>query len=141
MAHFLQANTKAKVVLCKSRDEAYYARVLWGIVSKYIGLDQELLQAQADRLEYVDGLTEVLPGVYILTQIARPYALPQGNRRLFVKKGRTYRRDPFEHELAMAVREGDELVVFTGCAHTGILNIDATNPTATPMPMSAHGRF
>jgi 7,8-dihydropterin-6-yl-methyl-4-(beta-D-ribofuranosyl)aminobenzene 5'-phosphate synthase len=125
LAHFLQANHKAKVYLRKSAQEEYYARRLGGLRSRYIGLDQELLRKQADRFEYVEGLTEVLPQAYILTEIAQPYALPRGNRRLFVKQGRTYRRDPFEHELVMVVREREELVVFTGCAHTGILNIVA----------------
>jgi 7,8-dihydropterin-6-yl-methyl-4-(beta-D-ribofuranosyl)aminobenzene 5'-phosphate synthase len=125
LARFLQANTQARVVLRKSAGEGYYGRALWGLVSKYIGLDRELLQAQDSRIEYVEGLVEIGPQAYVLAEIAQPYALPRGNRRLFVKQGRSFRRDPFEHELAMVVREGDELVVFTGCAHTGVLNIAA----------------
>lgn len=124
LARFLEANHKAKIYLRKSAEEDYYFRAL-GIISKYVGLDQELLQEQADRLEFIDSFTEILPGVYILTEIAHQYALPKGNRRLFVKKGNTHSLDSFEHELIMVVREGDELVVFTGCAHNGILNMIA----------------
>jgi 7,8-dihydropterin-6-yl-methyl-4-(beta-D-ribofuranosyl)aminobenzene 5'-phosphate synthase len=58
--------------------------------------------------------------------MAQQYALPKGNRRLFVKRGGTYRRDSFAHELAMVVKEGPEWVVFTGCAHSGILNMVVT---------------
>ena len=125
LARFLEANHKAKVYLRKSEEEEdYYFRAL-GIISKYIGLDQELLQKQAGRFEFVDSFTEILPGVYILAEIAQQYALPKGNRRLFVKKGNTYSLDSFEHELIMVAREGDGVVVFTGCAHNGILNMVA----------------
>jgi 7,8-dihydropterin-6-yl-methyl-4-(beta-D-ribofuranosyl)aminobenzene 5'-phosphate synthase len=124
LARFLDANRTARIYLKRVGGEPY-ARALAGIVSRYIGLDRDLLQTQADRFEYLEGLTEILPGVHILAQIAQPHAPPRGNRRLYVKEGRTFRRDPFEHELAMVAREGDALVVFTGCAHTGILNIVA----------------
>ena len=124
LARFLEVNHKAKVYLRKSEEEDFYFRIA-GILSRYVGLDQQLLEKQADRFEFVDCFTEILPGVYILTVIPKPYALPKGNRRLFVKRGNKYGPDNFEHELIMVLRQGDELVVFTGCAHSGILNMVA----------------
>ena len=124
LARFLEVNHKAKVYLRKSEEEDFYFRVP-GILSRYVGLDQELLEKQADRFEFVDNFTEILPGVYILTEIPRHYALPNGNRRLFVKRGKTFSLDSFEHELIMVEKEKEELVVFTGCAHSGILNMVA----------------
>ncbi len=122
LARFLEVNHKAKVYLRKSGEEDFYFRVP-GILSRYIGLDQKLLEKQADRIEFIDRFTEILPDVYILTAIPPQYALPKGNRRLFVKRGKTFCLDSFEHELIMVQKEGDELVVFTGCAHNGILNM------------------
>ena len=124
LARFLEVNHKAKVYLRKSEEEDFYFRIP-GILSRYVGLDQELLEKQADRFEFVDSFTEILPGVYILTEIPRHYALPKGNRRLFVKRGKTFSLDSFEHELIMVEKEKEELVVFTGCAHSGILNMVA----------------
>lgn len=40
-----------------------------------------------------------------------------------VRKSRTWRPDRFEHELMAVMREGEGLVVFTGCSHNGILNM------------------
>jgi len=51
--------------------------------------------------------------------------MPEGNRRLFVKKGGTYHLDGFGHELILVMKEKGSLVVFTGCAHSGILNMMA----------------
>ena len=124
LARFLEVNHKAKVYLRKSEEEDFYFRVP-GILSRYVGLDQELLEKQADRFEFVDSFTEILPGVYILTEIPHHYALPKGNQRLFVKRGKTFSLDRFEHELIMVEKEKEELVVFTGCAHSGILNMVA----------------
>ena len=131
LARFLEVNHKAKVYLRKSEEEDFYFRVP-GILSRYVGLDQELLEKQADRFEFVDSFTEILPGVYILTEIPRHYALPKGNRRLFVKRGKTFSLDSFEHELIMVEKEKEELVVFTGCAHSGILNMVAAVTTQFP---------
>lgn len=125
LAHFLEANQKAKIFLRKSEEEDFYFRAI-GIITRYVGLDRGLFQKHAGRFEFVNNSTEILPEVYVLTEIMQQYALPKGNRRLFVKKGGTYSLDSFEHELIMVVREKEGLVVFTGCAHNGILNMVAT---------------
>lgn len=121
---FLKVNQKAKVHIRQSEDEDFYFRVPV-ILCRYIGLDQELLEMQADRINFVDGFTEILPNVYILTEIPQRYPPPKGNRRLFVRRGKVFTPDSFKHELIMVVKEQDELVVFTGCAHNGILNMVA----------------
>ena len=137
LARFLQINHKAKVYLRKSEEEDFYFRVP-GLISRYIGLNQELLQEHVDRFEFIDSFTEILSGVYILTGIPRQYAQPKGNRRLFVKNGDTFKRDTFQHELIMAVREGDEMVVFTGCSHHGVLNMIAAATRQFPdIPIKA----
>jgi len=124
LARFLQINHKAKVYLRKSDEEDFYFLVP-GLVSRYIGLDQELLQNHAGRFELIDSFTEILPGVHILTGIPRQYAQPKGNRRLFVKNDDSFSHDAFQHELVMVVREESEMVVFTGCSHHGVLNMIA----------------
>ncbi|MCM2283537.1 MAG: MBL fold metallo-hydrolase [Desulfobacula sp.] len=122
LARFLELNQKAKIYLRKSKEENFYFRAL-GIINKYIGLDQELLRKHTSRFEQIEGFTRILPGVFILTEIPRPYDLPRGNRKLFVKKGGTYEPDDFGHELILVMEERENLVVFTGCSHNGILNM------------------
>ena len=124
LERFLELNTGARIYLRKSKEEDFYFRAL-GIINKYIGLDQELLRKYAHRFERVEGFTEILPKVCILTEIPRRYDLPRGNRKLFVKKGKAYEPDDFGHELILVLEEQENLVVFTGCSHNGILNMMA----------------
>ncbi|MCI5130292.1 MAG: MBL fold metallo-hydrolase [Candidatus Electrothrix sp. EH2] len=122
LACFTEENRKAKIYLRKSNEEDYCFRA-FGVVGKYIGLDQSLLQQQADRFEFIDCFTEIIPSVYILTDIPQHYARPKRNRRLCMKQGGRYVPDRFQHELIMVIREEAGLIVFTGCAHNGILNM------------------
>jgi len=122
LPYFLEANHEARVYLCKCEEGDYTFRG-FGIMQKHIGLDTELFQKHPDRFEFVEGFTEILPGVFILTDIGKRYPLPKGNRRLFVERAGVRSLDSFDHELVMAVKEETGLVVFTGCAHSGILNM------------------
>jgi 7,8-dihydropterin-6-yl-methyl-4-(beta-D-ribofuranosyl)aminobenzene 5'-phosphate synthase len=122
LPHFLEANHEAKVYLRK-REEGDYTFRVFGIIQKTIGLDTELFQRHPDRFEFVEGFTEILPGVFVLTDIGKRYPLPRGNRRLFVERAGVRSLDSFEHELVMVVKKETGLVVFTGCAHSGILNM------------------
>lgn len=122
LPYFLEANHEAKVYLRKCEEGDYTFRV-FGIMQKHIGLDTELFQRHPDRFEFVEGFTEILPGVFILTDIGKRYPLPKGNRRLFVERAGVRSLDNFDHELVMVVKEETGLVVFTGCAHSGILNM------------------
>jgi 7,8-dihydropterin-6-yl-methyl-4-(beta-D-ribofuranosyl)aminobenzene 5'-phosphate synthase len=125
LACFLETNRTAKVYLRKSGDKDFYFKApLLG--SRYIGLDQGLLQKEAGRLEFIEGFTEILPGIYILTAIDTQYAQPRGNRRLFVEENGAYEPDSFGHELMMVTRGEDGLVVFSGCSHHGIQNMLST---------------
>ena len=137
LVHFLETNAKAKVYLRRNEAGDCYFRA-FGILNKYIDLDKSLFHKYADRFEFVDESTETSPDVFILTEIGKPYPQPKGNRYLFVKKENTRSLDSFEHELVMVIREGEGLVVFTGCSHRGILNmVDAVSTQCDGLPIQA----
>jgi 7,8-dihydropterin-6-yl-methyl-4-(beta-D-ribofuranosyl)aminobenzene 5'-phosphate synthase len=122
---FLKANPKAPVYLRRCEERDYYFSAS-GHTQRPIGLERSLFQQFADRFVFVDGFTEISPGIFLLTEIAKPHPLPKGNRYLFAEKGGRLELDDFDHELMMVIREEDGLVVFTGCSHSGILNMIET---------------
>jgi 7,8-dihydropterin-6-yl-methyl-4-(beta-D-ribofuranosyl)aminobenzene 5'-phosphate synthase len=122
LPHFLEANQKARVYLRKSEEGNHYFRAS-GLKRKYIGLDREMFRRYPGRFEFVERDTEILPGVFVLTDVGRRYPLPKGNRRLFVERAGVRARDGFEHEQMMVIKAEAGLVAFTGCSHRGILNM------------------
>jgi 7,8-dihydropterin-6-yl-methyl-4-(beta-D-ribofuranosyl)aminobenzene 5'-phosphate synthase len=70
----------------------------------------------------VEGVVEVLPGAFLLPAAERLDG-SEPLRRFRAMRGEEERLDEFEDELSLAVVEDGGLVVITGCAHRGALNI------------------
>jgi 7,8-dihydropterin-6-yl-methyl-4-(beta-D-ribofuranosyl)aminobenzene 5'-phosphate synthase len=122
LAALLEQNSRAPVYLKRPVEGDPWARV-FGLVSRQVGIDKRLLEGHADRFVFVDRFTEIAPGMYLLPDIDRTHPRPEGNRCLYLRKSGGWERDPFDHELILAVEEDDGVVVFTGCSHSGILNM------------------
>ena len=68
--------------------------------------------------------TEAIPGGYLTGRVPRVTDYETGNPNLLIKRGDHLEQDLFEGELAMvfAVKKRG-LVILSGCAHIGIMNI------------------
>lgn len=121
LARFLELNDHAPVFLRRGADGPHYSTAITS--ERYIGLDPEAVKARPDRLRWVDGETEIARGVHLLTDIPRSEPRPAGNSRLLVRTDAGLVPDPFEHELVVAIREDDGMVVLTGCSHSGATNM------------------
>ena len=122
---FFAVNDHAKVYLRRPPDSESYFRALL-VVNRFIGLEKGLLDRYQDRFVFIDSFTEILPGAYIFTDIVRQHELPKGNSHIYLKQPGGYIHDSFSHELVLALRDEDGLVVFTGCSHSGALNMIQT---------------
>jgi len=125
LRRFLELNDHAPIYLGEAPEGAPTAR-LFGLIRKYIGLDRRLLEEHAARFRVVRQRTEIVPGVFVLPRIGGQYPRPSGNRVLFVRKDKQFTPDDFRHEVVVALREGDALVVLTGCSHNGLPNMVET---------------
>jgi len=137
LQRFLALNQNAKVYLKRPPDgDPYFkARLL---PKRYIGLDRRIFTIYSGRFVFIDQVTEILPNVYLVTDIGTLYPKPKGNKYLYIKRRTGWSLDTFSHELTMAIRENDELVIFTGCAHNGVLNmIDSVEKILSGIPMKA----
>jgi 7,8-dihydropterin-6-yl-methyl-4-(beta-D-ribofuranosyl)aminobenzene 5'-phosphate synthase len=104
LPRFFALNSNAKVYLKKPPDgECYFKALLFR--RRFIGLDRDLFNEYSARFAFIEEFTEILPDVYIFTNIGSTYPKPKGNRYLYVKRDSHWSLDTFAHELVMAIRE------------------------------------
>jgi 7,8-dihydropterin-6-yl-methyl-4-(beta-D-ribofuranosyl)aminobenzene 5'-phosphate synthase len=134
---FFEVNDSATVFLRDCPVHERTAKVL-GVIKRSVGIDAELVERHRDRFQFVSGRREIAPGFHLLTEIGNEHDRPRGNRILYTESDGGLIHDPFDHELVMAVEEHDGLVVFTGCSHSGILNmVDAAIAAFPGVPVKA----
>ncbi|HVP80353.1 MAG TPA: MBL fold metallo-hydrolase [Thermodesulfobacteriota bacterium] len=134
---FLELNSNAKVHLGETPNGDCCARLFW-FMKKYVGLEKALLKTCPDRFAIVRQPTQILPDVFIFPNILDTYPRPKGNKRLYLRKNGKMTPDNFSHEIVMAIKENGKLVVFTGCSHSGILNmLDTVAKNFVGVPIKA----
>lgn len=138
LPRFLTINDRAPVYLAGHPSGAPCFKALGGMVKKYIGLDQTMFQTHGDRFHVVEGVREIVPDIFIITEIKTTYPRPKGNKKLLLETKSGYRPDDFSHELIVVMKMEGQLVILTGCAHSGILNMVETVVSTFPeMPIKA----
>jgi 7,8-dihydropterin-6-yl-methyl-4-(beta-D-ribofuranosyl)aminobenzene 5'-phosphate synthase len=124
VSHFLERNSKA-LVHFRECEETDYCFKAFGFKTN-VGIDKNLLLNAKERFNFVNKTTEIFPNIFIITKISSKYKQPKGNQYLFTNSGMGCKPDTFDHELLMVIKESDGLIVFTGCAHSGVLNMVET---------------
>lgn len=127
---FFTKNAAASFYLRKGTAENCYSSRTYYL--KYIGIQKGLLKKYQDRLIYVEGDKELMPGVTLV-----PHKTP-GLRRvgkkagMYVRRGLLWRADDFSHEQSLVLETKKGLVVFNSCSHGGadtiIREIEETFP-------------
>lgn len=136
LAAFFAANDRARVFMHPRAQDEYFARVL--LAKEDIGLNQDVLAANADRIQYVDTLTRVDDRITLIPDIPQHFPPPRGNRILYKSEGGRLVRDDFEHELLLCIQEDDGLFLYTGCSHRGVVNmVDAAIAQFPGVPIKA----
>lgn len=141
LATFFERNSHAPVILRRGAEQPFYGSAVpslpsilhrAGLVTRYIGLDPEVLRRHADRFRWIDANLELCPSVSVLTTIPRTHPLARGNRFLLTERDGTFVPDDLSHELVLVVEQDTRAVVFTGCAHNGVLNMLEAARLAVP---------
>ncbi len=96
---------------------------------EYLGnnFDEKFLNDQGISYQFAkQQLTELVPGIYIVTGFPRIHEDEVINQRFKVMKDGFFQPDPFDDEVLLAVDTPEGLVVLLGCSHPGMKNmIDA----------------
>ena len=93
---------------------------------EYLGnnFDEQFLKEQEIDYQFVDQpILEIVPGVYVVTQFPRKYSDEVINPRFKVMKNGSFKPDPFNDEVLMAVDTAEGLIVLLGCSHPGMKNM------------------
>ena len=129
---FFQRNRRAKAILKRGADNLFYGSMMpalpdilhrTGLLTRYIGLDAGALGRFSDRIRWIDEPIDLGAGARVLPAIPRTHPLARGNRYLLVRREGHFAPDDFSHELLLVAEQDKEAVVFSGCAHSGILNM------------------
>jgi len=121
LRHFLKINTKAKIFLHINASHKFYTKI-FGFIPYYVDLDQKII-AQNRRICFIEEDTQIDDKIILLEGFPEVFPQPEANKALFEKTKTGFIIDKFSHELAMLLIENDEIVLFSGCSHSGIINI------------------
>lgn len=117
---FLKLNPKAKVYMQKTACEEYYSEHKEGHVH-YIGLAPEV--KDLEQIIYADREYKIDEELSLFSGIGNDYPIPSGNHELKKKTENGLVQDVFSHEQCLVVQEDGRRILFSGCAHHGILNV------------------
>ena len=128
---FFDQNDRATVYLREASTEDYVVDSPPDPL-RYIGLDKTVLQTHVSQIEVVAENQEAAPGLHLLTEIPESYPKPDGDLRLQMLGEDGLKPDLFQHELVTVIEDEGGLVLLTGCAHNGVLNMLAAVRRAFP---------
>ncbi len=117
---FLSENTKAEVFLHRLAFNKYYASRPDGTL-EYIGLDEDL--KDNNRLVLTSDRFFIGSGIELFSNVVHKETLPTSNRGLLMERDGQMVDDTFLHEQNLIIEEDGKILLITGCAHNGIINI------------------
>lgn len=112
---FAEINPRALIYMQKTAEADYFHG------ERYIGIDKKILELPEVRL--IEGDLVLDEQLSLFTHITGRRCYPQSNLVLTVKRNGIEVKDSFDHEQCLVIREGEERILVSGCAHNGILNI------------------
>jgi 7,8-dihydropterin-6-yl-methyl-4-(beta-D-ribofuranosyl)aminobenzene 5'-phosphate synthase len=122
LSHFLQINKKAKIFMHRHATHKYYTRI-FKLVPYYVGLDLKVISQNIHRIYFIDQDAQIGDKIFLLEGFPLYFPQPESNKELFEKPNKVFIPDIFRHEIAMVLIENGESVLFSGCSHSGIMNI------------------
>lgn len=114
---FLRRNSHARIYLSAHIGGRRYFSTRHGVRTD-ISPDETLFNEFGSRFHFVGKPAALSSSVSLLTDIPAVYPLPKANGCLWADG----RKDDFNHEMAVRVREKDGTALLSSCSHRGLLN-------------------
>ena len=117
---FLNENNTAEVFLHRKAFEKHLVFRGNG-ESKSIGLDDSLKNKK--QIVFTSDRFFINKGLHVFSNIIEKEARPAANCDLLIEEEGIQTNDNFAHEQNLTIEEDGKLIMITGCAHNGIINI------------------
>lgn len=117
---FLKENKKAKIFLHRLAFGQYYALRPDGELD-FVGLDKDLKQNK--QIVLTSDRFFINDGVQLFSNVLQRVPRPKSNSGLLREYKGQMTDDNFEHEQNLVIEEDGKILLVTGCAHNGIINI------------------
>ncbi|MGC9150659.1 MAG: MBL fold metallo-hydrolase [Microbacter sp.] len=121
---FFEVNHHAPVFLLEGAQHPFYSLSM-GLPYRYIGMDAALLEMFKDRFHFFHRRLSPIEGV-LLSEVTSFGTFKPTNSVLFIEQNGLKVLDAFSHELVMSIEDDQQLTVFTGCSHQGVINMVMT---------------
>ena len=116
---FRKVNKTAEIYMQKTADGQFYSCRKEYVQPKYIGICDEL--KNTDYINCIEGDFEIDDELFLMADIKGE--IPGFSHAMKVMKNDVLCNDLFAHEQCLVIRSERKSILFTGCAHHGILNI------------------
>ena len=116
---FLQNNHSAKIYIRESAFDKHYTKVL-GLPCS-VGLDRSLRDNR--QIIFTDGIEVIDDELTLFSDVQSNELTSRSNLVLLAQINGKKQLDDFKHEQNLLITEGEDAVLFAGCAHAGIVNI------------------
>lgn len=122
LRHLLELNTKVKVYIKRAAQGRFFSNAV--VPYKPLGGAEMLIEEYADRFVFVEDSLALGDDIELLSNTNHdPHFFCKSTNLLEQVTSDTYIPDRFVHELFVAVRRADGLVIVSSCSHNGIVNI------------------
>lgn len=123
---FLEQNERAVVYIREKALEPHFS--IRGDSISYIGILETVLETlrdskMAERIHFTNELEQLAEGEILFSGVRGTYFYSKGNDGLAISNGERYIKDDFAHEQNLILEENGKIVVFSGCSHSGVINI------------------
>lgn len=119
--HFQRINKKAKVFMHINAAKKYYTRI-YGFIPDYVGLDKKRI-THDNRIYFIEEDTRIEDKIILLEGFSGVFPQKESNKSFSEKTDNQFIVEFSNHELVMLLIENDEIVLFSGYSHSGIVNI------------------
>lgn len=124
LSYFLELNKIAKVYIKQECNNMFYSKK--NFYNKYIGPSNNIFSQFKNRFIYINNTQEIFNNVFLFGNINKSMNCDLIQNNLYILKSNKLFNDNFSHELILVFKEKEDLYIFTGCSHSGIINMVLT---------------